>query len=60
MLTVLFSLIRASIRSQMQYRASFALWSVGNFSAVGVEFLGDVVADGVFVEDAEDEGFFAS
>ena len=40
MLNVLASLIRASIRSQMQYRASFVLWSVGNFSAVGVEFLG--------------------
>lgn len=40
MLNVLLSLIRASVRSQMQYRASFALWSVGNFSSVGVELLG--------------------
>ena len=40
MLNVLLSLIRASVRSQMQYRASFILWSVGNFSSVGVELLG--------------------
>ena len=40
MLRVLLSLMGASIRSQMQYRASFVLWSVGNFSAVAVEVLG--------------------
>lgn len=37
---LLFCLIQASIRSQMQYRASFFLWSLGNFSAVAVELLG--------------------
>ena len=39
-LRVLLSLMRASIRSQMQYRASFVLYSLGNFSAVAVEVLG--------------------
>ena len=32
--------MRASIRSQMQYRTSFVLYSVGNFTAVGVEVIG--------------------
>jgi len=37
---LLFTLICASVRSQMQYRTSFILWSVGNFSAVAVELVG--------------------
>lgn len=37
---VLLALMRASIRSQMQYRTSFVLYSVGNFTAVGVEVIG--------------------
>lgn len=31
-----------SLRGQMQYRASFLMWSVGQFLAVGIEFLGIV------------------
>ncbi|WP_437925281.1 ABC-2 family transporter protein [Sorangium sp. So ce291] len=33
-------LAAASLRSQMQYRASFAMWSVGQFITVGIELLG--------------------
>jgi ABC-2 type transport system permease protein len=29
-----------SLRGQMQYRASFIMWSIGQFLAVGIEFLG--------------------
>jgi ABC-2 type transport system permease protein len=39
-LRVLLALMRASVRSQMQYRASFVLFSVGNFTAVAVEVVG--------------------
>jgi ABC-2 type transport system permease protein len=35
-----FRLAAASLRGQMQYRASFALRSLGQFTAVGIEFLG--------------------
>jgi ABC-2 type transport system permease protein len=34
------ALVRASIRSQMQYKVNFLLYSVGNFLAVGVEVIG--------------------
>ncbi|WP_309709169.1 ABC-2 family transporter protein [Armatimonas sp.] len=40
MLRVLLALMRASIRSQMQYKASFVLFSAGNFTAVAVEVIG--------------------
>lgn len=39
MLRLLWSLIRASVRAQMQYKASFILLSVGQFFAVGADFL---------------------
>jgi ABC-2 type transport system permease protein len=29
-----------SLKSQMEYRTSFILWSIGQFCAVGIEFLG--------------------
>jgi ABC-2 type transport system permease protein len=32
--------LNASIRSQMQYRASFLMYAAGNFLATGIEFLG--------------------
>ena len=32
-------LVRASVRSQMQYKASFAMVALGNFVAVGMDFL---------------------
>ena len=40
MLRVLLALMGASIRSQMQYKVSFVLFSLGNFSAVAVEVIG--------------------
>ncbi|MGK4000288.1 ABC transporter permease [Sorangium sp. So ce1024] len=33
-------LAAASLRSQMQYRASFAMWSLGQLTTVGIEALG--------------------
>ncbi|AUX44946.1 transporter [Sorangium cellulosum] len=33
-------LAAASLRAQMQYRASFAMWSAGQFITVGIELLG--------------------
>ena len=39
MIQLLFTLIRASVRSQMQYRASFLMYALGNFGAVGADFV---------------------
>ncbi|WP_437606744.1 ABC-2 family transporter protein [Sorangium sp. So ce834] len=38
--TLYLRLAAASLRAQMQYRASFAMWSVGQFVMVGIELLG--------------------
>ncbi|WP_437669829.1 ABC transporter permease [Sorangium sp. So ce131] len=39
-LKLYFRLAAASLRAQMQYRASFAMWSAGQFITVGIELLG--------------------